>query len=158
MASRNIVLENATLLGGQFRNFSGRGGPYNREGDRNFAVQIEPELAQTLTEEGWNVHSWESPNDADEDPVFFLKVAVSFANVPPKVVVITGQGKKPLSEDTIGVVLDNAIFENVDLVISPYNWEVNGKTGVKAYLRSMYATVVEDELAAKYYDIPDAQD
>ena len=48
MASKNIVLEDATLLGGQFRNFSGRGGPYNREGDRNFAVRIEPELAHMI--------------------------------------------------------------------------------------------------------------
>ena len=29
----NIIIENARLLPGQFRNFSGREGKFNREGD-----------------------------------------------------------------------------------------------------------------------------
>lgn len=149
----NLSIENARIL---FRNFSGRESKYNRAGQRNFCVYIDdPDYAQKLINDGWNVRV-RPPRDEGEAPAYYIPVAVSFENIPPTVYMITKRKKTRLDEESIGS-LDFAEIANIDMTIRPYNWVIqegtrNEKSGVKAYLRSMYVTIYEDEFAEKYSD------
>lgn len=146
-----ITIEGARIA---FRNFSGKEGKYNPAGKRNFCVLLDTELATKLERDGWNIR-WLSPRDEGDSPQGYLQVSVAYGNFPPKIVLVSSNGKTVLGEDEVGL-LDWAEIESVDLVIRPYNWEVNSKSGVKAYLKSLWVTIVEDEFEKKYRDVPDS--
>ena len=143
-----ILFEDARIV---FRNFSGKEGKYNREGDRNFCVLLDPDLADRLAKDGWNVKALRAREEGDPDQPY-LQVSVGFRNRPPKVVMITSKGRTTLTEDEIEL-LDWVDIKVVDLIVRPYDWEVSGKTGRKAYLKSIFITIDEDELDLKYADL-----
>lgn len=143
--AKNIAIEGAKIL---FRNFEGAEDKFNRAGDRNFCVALTQEKADELSAQGWNVRMIE-PSDNYDDPLFYIKVSVQYKNIPPKIYLVTSRGKTLLDEDTVGEI-DHIDIANADLIISPYHWEVNGKRGIKAYLKTAYITMEEDEFAYKY--------
>jgi len=143
--AKTFMIEDARII---FRNFSGKEGKYNREGDRNFAVVLTPEVAEQMLADGWNVKYLDAREEGDADTPY-IQVSVSFNNRPPRVMVIGSAGRKPLGEDTVEV-LDWAEFKTVDLICRGYDWAVNGKTGTKAYLQSLFVTLEEDALERKY--------
>lgn len=151
MAVKPLSLENVRI---GFRNFEGREGQYNKSGDRNFVVFLEDhDFAKALAAEGWNIkfprESSEKidPDEPSRDP--YLPVTVSFDNYPANVFLISNGTPTKLSGDE-ATMLDWAEIENVDLVLRPYTWTVNRNTGIKAYLKSGYFTIVTDAFQAKY--------
>ena len=146
----NISIDNAQI---RFRNFTGEPTKFDKAGGkRTFSVILDPEMADKLREDGWNVKSWE-PEGADE-PIYQLPVEISYKIYPPKIWMISGNKKTMLQEDTVSA-LQYAEFTKVQLIIRPYCWEVNGKSGVKAYVKAMYATIEEDEFEKEYRNLED---
>ena len=145
----NIIIENAHII---FRNFKGEESKYNRAGSRNFCVIIpDDEVAEKLQAAGWNVKLLAPREDAEES-TYYIQVGVAFNAYPPTVYMISGNKKTLLDADTIET-LDYAEFKNIDLIIRPYQWEVSGKTGVKAYLKTGYFTIEQDRFADKYTNL-----
>lgn len=142
-----VTIENARIL---WPNFAGREGPFNTRGERNFCVSLDSSSAKQMSDAGWNV-KFPKPGDPEmedeRDP--YIQVAVKYSVRPPTIVMIKSSGRTYLTEDMVEI-LDGMDFANVDLIINSSHWEVNGKTGIKAYLKSMYVTIEEDELERKY--------
>lgn len=151
--TKSLVLEDVQLI---FRNFQGKEGMYNREGDRSFSVLLDPKLGHELEEEGWNV-KWLKPREDQEEPNAHLEVAVKFnKGKPPRIVQVTSRGKTQLPEDLVEV-LDTAEIEKADVIINPYHWNVNGNAGLKAYCGAVFATIRENELDLKYADLDEVR-
>lgn len=148
-APRGILqIDDARLI---YKNFSGVGSKFNRDGDRNFAVVIEnEEMKDALVEAGWNVKI-KAPRDEDDTPLMYLPVKLKFSDRGPNIYLKTGTAINRLDEQSVGC-LDNIYILGVDLDIRPYDWEVNGKTGRTAYLQSIHVTQEVDRFAERYAD------
>lgn len=142
----NLKIENAHII---YKNFAGNRDQYH-PGRRSFSVVLEEADANILEADGWNVRH--RPSKADPDEIIHtLPVEARFDNFPPRVVMIGETSKRVtfLDENTIGQ-LDTAAIKNFDLLISPSRWAAAGKTGIKAYLKTAYVTIEEDDLDLKY--------
>lgn len=148
-----VLFEDVRII---FRNFAGKEGPMNNEGDRNFCVLLTPEMADSLSANGWNVKTTKE-RELDEGEITggepYLPVKLSYKGRPPRVVIVTSRGRTDLGENEVEM-LDYADIRTVDLIVRPYDWAVLGKTGRKAYVKSLFATLNEDELEQKYADLP----
>jgi hypothetical protein len=146
-------IENAQIL---FRNFAGvekkdikTGKIVNREGDRNFCVQISEEDYNQLLANDWNVKHTK-PNEEYEDILYYLPVTVRFDKYPPVIDMFTSKKRTRLTEDTVASLDPSTIIKNADIIINPSPWEVNGKSGIKAYLKKGYFVIEEDAWEEKY--------
>lgn len=143
--AKTFMVEDAQII---FRNFAGKEGQYNREGDRNFAVILDEDVAKQMLADGWNVKYLAAREEGEEDTPY-IQVTVNFNNRPPRVVMITSTSRTNLTDDSVEV-LDWADIRMADLIARAYEWNVNGKTGIKAYLQSLFVTIEEDALERKY--------
>lgn len=152
MENLTVKMTGAKLV---LRNFQGKAGEYNEEGDRNFCVLLDDDLAQRLEADGWNISRFKpSPDDPEEYRQPFLKVR--YGRFEPPAVLITQRGKIHLTRETVGQ-LDWTQIAHCDLIIKghPYKGRGGRPDGVSAYMGAIYVTVAEDEFASKYADVPD---
>lgn len=138
------------------KNFAGGPDKFNpKGGKRTFLVFLEPSVAAEMLQDGWNVKYLQPREDDDPgtEPKPYLSVEVAYdKGKPPRIFMITGGNRTFLGEEEVELV-DQMDISNVDLIINPYVYDVNGKQGVKAYLKTMFVTVEMDELDVKYADM-----
>lgn len=162
----NTRLSNIEIEGAKFAykpNFSGRKSDTNPQGFRGFTIILDEETGRRLEEDGWKIKWKPIPRNTwvEGDPLTAtLEVKVRMdedAPYPAEVYLIDNGRKHRLYEDEVHI-LDEASFETIDMIIRPYQWEMNGKGGVKAYLKTLYAAGIKNTITAKYIDIPLAED
>lgn len=142
----NLTIRDAQII---FKNFSGKPSKFTPEGRRSFSVVIDDaDLAASLSGDMWNIKELRK-RDPDEDTHWQLPVAVNYGPYPPTIFMIVGSNKVLLDESTVSQ-LDWAEIVKVDMVIRPREYEIAGRKAIKAYLKTMYVTVQEDELAGDY--------
>lgn len=132
-----------------YRNFEGRPGPYNREGDRSFSLVIPNEEIRNalLADENEFGASWnlkiKPPRDDGDEPFVTLPVKVRYngTNRDPNVYLVSGDSMVRLTEETVGK-LDSVDILRVDLDINSSDNIVNGRPYRAAYLKAI--KVVQD--------------
>jgi len=139
-----VRIDNAHIV---FRNFAGAEGKFNPAGNRNFSVFLPDDTAKSMENDGWHIR-WLNSREG-VPPQAIINVKLNFGNYPPNIVLISDGKMSKLSEENVNV-LDFAELEQVDLILRGYSWEAQGKSGIKAYLKTGYFVLVVDELAKKY--------
>jgi len=135
----------------RFRNFSGGKTKFNPEGNRNFCVDIPEELVDPLVADGWNV-KFLAPREEGDEPIPYVQVKVKYDFKPPRVVLVKSNGHVNLTEDMVSI-LDFADLRKIDIIVRGWYYDMNGKQGLSAYLKTMFATIEEDELERRYSNL-----
>lgn len=144
MRMQPIIVKNAKVM---FTNFRGVEKKYNVEGNRNFCLVVDRELADLLVSEGINVRETK-PRDDNEQSILFVKVIVRFDYYPPKINIVRHDGSMyELDETNVGE-LDWMDIEKIDLSFVVNKNTKYGSTSL--YLRQMYVIPYEDELENEY--------
>ena len=149
-----------------FRNIAGKPTKFNAKGGvRDFAIVLDTyEDVQALIDMGFSVKYFNKKDENDPD-VPFLKVKVNFNYdketgtklMSPHIYLIERDPSDPekiirktLVTPLTAEIVDQAEIDYCDIVITPYPWEVNGRTGLAAYLEKMYVNLKIDEFESKY--------
>ena len=142
---KTFMVEDARLI---FKNFGGREAQFNPKGSRVFGCILTDEAAEEMLADGWSVR-YLKPQEEGDEPTPFISIAVRFDIRPPRIVLISSTSRTHLDDSNVEI-LDWADIETVDLIARSYYWSNNGKSGIKAYLQSMFVTIAEDALERKY--------
>lgn len=129
-----IEINNAKII---FKNFSGKPGMYNKEGDRNFCLLLPDDAAvYFFRRNGYSPTV--KPSTSEEGEFFrYIKIKLRFNQWGPTVILKSGDKTTRVDESLVSA-LDSIRIDRVDMDIRPYQWErPNGESGQTAYLSGM---------------------
>lgn len=145
----DLEIEGATVKW-PFSHFDGREDTFNAEGDHNFTLMLNEELAQKLMADGWSIRTMDGYEEGDP-PEYLLKVKISYKFEPPKIFLIKGQRKiRATQRDLADIRRDTC--ENLDVIITPSRWVHGQNSGITAYAKELYATVRQSRFSERYQD------
>lgn len=152
-----VLMENAEPI---FLNFEGRPGPFNEAGQRSFCVLLDPEVAQDMRADGWNIK--QSKEYEGEEGDYYVQVNCKFRDRygnelrPPKLQILTSRGATRLTEDQ-AYMLDKVDIAKVDLIFNGKVRQEDGQQKIVAYLQSYFCHINEDYLEQKYAEMSEAE-
>ena len=135
-----------------YSNFSGSPTQYNPEGgSRTVTFVIPDDIADGLINEGWKIRKQEFDDGTSRyllDAAFLFRTRNGQPR-DPKIFIVRDNRLIHVTEDTADA-LDRADIVSVDAVIAASHWEYAGRSGIKAYINSMYLTIKENPIDEKY--------
>lgn len=135
-----------------YSNFSGSPTQYNPEGGKRSVTFVIPDdIADELINEGWPVRKQEFDDGTSRyllDAAFLFRTRNGQPR-DPKIFIVRDNRLIHVTEDTADA-LDRADIVSVDAVIAASYWEYAGRSGIKAYINSMYLTIKENPIDEKY--------
>lgn len=158
--NKEYIVDNPYL---QWMNFSGTETPNNRKGRRNVCWRIpDPELAQKLAEDGYNVKHHSVRDGYEGEEYDYLQIQLNYRDkdgVPfaekypglvPEVWKVDEDGYAILiGEDGVGF-FDNQIITDAVLEFRRYDWNYNRKTGTTACIKRIFLTVKTDPIMSRF--------
>lgn len=159
----NLVLKGIKIAMRNFRGLDYSG--YNPTHKRTFWLLLDPERfdIQAMKDSGWNVREIKPREGYEDEPMMYrLEVEMRWDVMPPVIHMVTkkdnGKYKKTIMTEKSAELFDSAEIANVNLEISHgKTWFMNGKYGIKAYLKRAQIEVVTDDFDT-YYEFDDEDD
>jgi hypothetical protein len=134
-----------------WRNFEGKLGRFNAEGQKNFNIVLDKEGAEFLMDEGFKV-KFKEPKIEGEEGIYTLKINVNFGGYKaPEIWMKNNHGNTQLNKDDVKI-LDWADIVEYFLVFNP-NIKPDSMT---AYLDKLLCTVQESEYESQFFDEEDS--
>lgn len=157
LVNGDLKVENAVIFK---TNFEGRPTDYVPQGGRRtFLLALTKDMADVMSDEGWNV-KYREPKVEGDDPLIFTEIVVNMdSKWPPKVVLYSDfHGRKSannLDRETIGQ-LDHIEIANVDLIIHPRKHDRSSQYCIKGYANDIRVVQGADaNFGDKYADYAD---
>ncbi len=153
MAYKRTRIENAPV---KYRNFSGAKTQMNKEGDVNFEIVIDEEVAKNMMKDGWYIKEDTSNPDKTE---YRIKLRLGEFG-EPEVYVIGEDGNAIPFHRGKWRRIDKMTISFVDVVFhqSKKTFEYQGGEYYSAYVDELYVNIVESDLKKKYGIAPDYPD
>lgn len=149
--AREMLFEGAEIV---WTNFAGEARQFNAAGQQNFCIILNQQEADQLVDLGYNVKMTKE-RKADSGEILggqlYIQVDLEWKFKPSRIIMIgqTTRKETQLDQEAAGILDDMEIVMS-DVIIRPYDWDVNGKQGTSAKLKTGYFTVYEDFLELKY--------